>query len=486
MKKLSLVLFASFLLSFTSDKNKSTYQIPISAFSVTAGDIDLDGDNDIIVGHRTPWLDENPVVTILNNNNGDFTFADTIKDFYGYQENILLTDVNNNGYKDIIAFKVDFSTNTAERDIRVIYNNQGVYDSFKNFSLNKTDPFTDIEIGDINDDSFIDLALISNNGQFWGIIYNDGNGNFSNPQYFETIDAHPNSIKCGDINGDGRADIVLCQQSVEVFFSTEDGFENIQLEGNLSGKFDAEIVDFDLDGDLDVLTYGSWHYAYVNYHENIGDMQFKNPIEFIFDTENASARFSITDFDNNQHPDLIFEISDFNGYWIYYNNGGFQFTDSLFVNIPPANPKERSRNFQCADMDNNGYQDIICVKTVEEIAENNLEIKYNDGEGSFVENPISSTNEISPDFKQLNASPNPFQNNIIFDFYLESTSSILFQIFDLKGNIIFELNNQYPTGLNTILWDGKKHSGLNCESGIYIAKITINNKIQNQIKIIKF
>jgi hypothetical protein len=484
MKKLSLVLFASFILSFTSDKNKSTYQIPISAFSVTAGDIDLDGDNDIIVGHRTPWLDENPVVTILNNNNGDFTFADTIKDFYGYQENILLTDVNNNGYKDIIAFKVDFSTNTAERDIRVIYNNQGVYDSFKNFSLNKTDPFTDIEIGDINDDSFIDLALISNNGQFWGIIYNDGYGNFSNPQYFETIDAHPNSIKCGDINGDGRADIVLCQQSVEVFFSTEDGFENIQLEGNLSGKFDSEIVDFDLDGDLDVLTYGSWHYAYVNYHENIGDMQFKNPIEFIFDTENASARFSITDFDNNQHPDLIFEISDFNGYWIYYNNGGFQFTDSLFVNIPPANPKERSRNFQCADMDGNGYQDIICVKTVDKIAPDNLEIKYNNGEGDFVDNPISNVNDINILNSSISAYPNPFQKKTTIQFELNTSSLITISITNINGQIVYQQHRKYTVGKQQFIWDGKNTKGYRCNPGTYIANISIDNKTQNQIKII--
>ncbi|GEM_PF-6918655 len=31
----------------------------------------------------------------------------------------------------------------------------------------------------------------------------------------------------------------------------------------------------------------------------------------------------------------------------------------------------------------------------------------------------------------------------------------------------------------------KKHSGLTCESGIYIAKITINNKTSHYLKMIK-
>ncbi|OQX72167.1 MAG: hypothetical protein B6D61_14870 [Bacteroidetes bacterium 4484_249] len=52
MKKLTLIISALTLLAFTTGDPKSEYIMLPLAYSVYADDIDLDGDNDIVVGFR--------------------------------------------------------------------------------------------------------------------------------------------------------------------------------------------------------------------------------------------------------------------------------------------------------------------------------------------------------------------------------------------------------------------------------------------------
>jgi hypothetical protein len=43
------------------------YTIPRAAYSVYSEDLDLDGDKDIVVGHKTAWGHYNPTISILKN-----------------------------------------------------------------------------------------------------------------------------------------------------------------------------------------------------------------------------------------------------------------------------------------------------------------------------------------------------------------------------------------------------------------------------------
>jgi hypothetical protein len=116
-----IILITFLLLAFTKSDNKSQYNIPISAWSVTVNDIDLDGDNDIVVGHKTAWQDSNPTITLLKNtNNGIFEIFDTTNVYCGYQENILTADINSDNYPDIISFRSDFTSGIVNRYIRCL------------------------------------------------------------------------------------------------------------------------------------------------------------------------------------------------------------------------------------------------------------------------------------------------------------------------------------------------------------------------------
>ena len=67
------------------------------------------------------------------------------------------------------------------------------------------------------------MLFAHNNDYLWGIIYNDGTGNFSEPEYYD-LDYPPLDIACADFNDDGRDDVVIPDYIIEVYFSTENGF----------------------------------------------------------------------------------------------------------------------------------------------------------------------------------------------------------------------------------------------------------------------
>ncbi|MCF8307552.1 MAG: VCBS repeat-containing protein, partial [Bacteroidales bacterium] len=214
MKKLILLLTVLTILAFKTGDNRSNYNIPRAAYSVTAGDIDHDGDQDIVVGHKTAWEDSNPTISVLeNNDNGYFNIDDTSMVFCGYQENIQLININNDTLPDIVSFHSDFTSGDAERYIRIIYNEEGDFNSYNDYSLNTNETFNSMNYGDINGNSFNDIVVVSGNGQFWGVLYNDGTGGFSAPEYHEIEDSYPSDITCGDVDGNGRDDVVVCAQT---------------------------------------------------------------------------------------------------------------------------------------------------------------------------------------------------------------------------------------------------------------------------------
>lgn len=285
--------------------SRSNYKIPRAAESVTVADIDLDGDNDIVVGHdynsQTHW---SGVSYLLNNGNGTFYLNDSIY-LYSWQTNIYAVNTNSDLYPEIIARHFENET----QYMAVLENFQVNYDT-NLYSI----PYgiSGDNIGDINGDGYIDIIIYSSNDQFWGIMYNDGQGNFSQPEYHYVTNYFPSSVICGDLNGDNRDDIVVSGQSTEVYFSFPDGFQSLILETD--GSMNISIIDFDLDGDNDILT--SVGIPIVNFtslkiHENQGNENFYS--HEVLNFQPNCYKFSVTDFNNDSLADILFQLADHSG-----------------------------------------------------------------------------------------------------------------------------------------------------------------------------
>ncbi len=479
MKKTLIIITCLILLSFSTGDYRSEYNVPLLAWSVTAGDIDLDGDNDIVVGHnystKTHW---SGVSILLNDNNGYFELYDSIY-LYAGQSNVLLENLNILPNKEIIANYIDSLSGIK---FLAIINDFDPTDIIY-FTVNTEEAINYKTTGDINGDGEPDIVIASNKGQYWGVLYNDGTGNFSNPQYNQ-VSFDPNDVAVNDLNNDGRDDIVVCGQKTEIFFSYPDGFQEMDIESEYF-FIKVYIVDFNEDGLKDIIGFDDIFgtYTQITIFKNIDGTNFERlPYEL---KQPGAHVYFITDFNNDTLPDILLQLANFSGYKIYYNKGNFQLGDSLFVPIPFYG--EGWRNCYCADMDGNGYQDIITIRASNAQLPANLDIRFNNGEGDFVENPLSSIeNYSSPIDKTFSCYPNPFQNRTTFEFKTEKNEMAELYIYNLQGRLITCLTKSVKKGgqINYLKWDGLDTGGKPCKPGPYLAYLKVNGKIKKTVKLI--
>jgi hypothetical protein len=476
--RLFLLIFLSLICIFAITDSRSVYIIPYWGESVFITDLDLDGSNDIITGHIGDCGGSNKTISILHNDGfGTFELTDSSKSFCGYQWNIFAVDVNNDAYPDIVALHGDNSTGTPQVFIRVYYNSGGTFpnSNYIDFNLNASNTINYFSHGDVNGDGFVDIVFISSYGNFWGVIYNDSTGHFTDPEYHSIQSIYPLWIECADLNNDGRDDVVVGGQLTEVFLSYPTGYQPIYFS---QGSEEVKIVDFDGDGYKDIITSSVvpvyWITKVVIFKNN-GDNTFTQMPYYYFNY--PANYFFLADFNNDGLPDVLFQLEDNLGDYIYYNGGNFQFADSLFVSIPCSS----GIHGWCADMDNNGFIDIATIYG------NNLNIMFNDGNGHFVPDPIVGINtKLSHPTSVFTVYPNPFQYETFFNLNLPNPAFVELSVFDLQGNLIASpISRQMEKGLHQIKWQGIDQNH-HFEKSVYVAGLKINRKYIKVIKLIEF
>jgi hypothetical protein len=170
------------------------------------GDIDGDGIPDFaatvatpnaVTGYVAVWLSSDPNMTPQLYRVGVNPSSLVAADFNG--DSIVDLAVANTG------------TNAAPGSVSVLYGNgDGTFQSAVNFAAG-TDP-TNLAVGDFNGDGLPDLAVTNplpttvRGGV--AILYNDGQGGFSRPEFFL---AHigPTGLAVGDFNNDGLDDLIV-------------------------------------------------------------------------------------------------------------------------------------------------------------------------------------------------------------------------------------------------------------------------------------
>jgi len=476
MKKSLLIIACILLLAFTTGDNRSEYNVPLGAISVCAGDLNLDGDMDIVCGHNYNWQTEWSGISILENNGEGYFTLDSFY-LYGNHWDVLINTINNNDELDLVTQFED----EKQYKIGIIFD---VIESQTNIQTHSLDYYPDyISIGDVSGNGSNDIIIANNDDFLWGIIYNDGTGNFSEPEYYD-LSFHPIDISCGDLNNDGREDVVISGK-IEVFFSYQTGFQSVFL--NVANN-DVEITDFDNDGDLDIVgskdLYPS-NYTRFNMIENIGNNTFIIHDYLVF-SPICSFQFVVSDFNNDSLPDVLFHNMIDTDLIIFYNLGDFQLSDPQF--IPLVNYGESYRKSYCADFDGNGFNDIATIRYLHATLPANLNVFFNDGKGNFVENPVGINETPGPQqqTQSLLCYPNPFSENLNFEFSIIKQNSIKLSVYDINGKHMKSIiNKTYSPGKYKLKWNGRCKNGKEVKAGIYFVSLTANEKIIQSIKLIK-
>ncbi|MBL7149516.1 MAG: VCBS repeat-containing protein, partial [Candidatus Cloacimonetes bacterium] len=142
-------------------------------------------------------------------------------------------------------------------------------------------------------------------------------------------------------------------------------------------------MDYDGDNDIVGLTQ-IFDIIGLSIYENVEENNFYEHEQTFYEIFTSS--FVISDLDNDDFPDIVCpDLSPDGGIYIIYNEGDFNLSEQQYFYV--ANYGEPIRKSFCADLDGNGFNDIITIRYSHNILPSNLNILFNDGNGNFVENP---------------------------------------------------------------------------------------------------
>jgi hypothetical protein len=362
-----------------SAANKDTLFVPIEQFEaitphlkkpISTTLVKIDQENSLV--YLGESKDKIGAITILNK---DFEVINSI--------NLPTPPTDINFTKDSLALTLAGSLRLAPSGNRFgelvyIFRTPGEqeYSFFTKFYEKLNRPVETV-FEDINGNGYQDM-LIAEFGYYTGSLTLYENGGGKKQLYKKTILKNaPGAIKSyvRDMNMDGHKDIITLfaqgDEGISIFYNNgEGGFKEERiLRFNPSyGSVYFELVDFNNDGFTDILycngDNGDYPPVLKNYHglrifENDGNNNFENVYFFPMDGAN---KCSAEDFDRDGDLDII-AISFFPDVQatqrrdvVYLkNNGKYSFSPQYL----PQQTAARWLTFDIADLDGNGYKDII-------------------------------------------------------------------------------------------------------------------------------
>lgn len=82
-------------------------------------------------------------------------------------------------------------------------------------------------------------------------------------------------------------------------------------------------------------------------------------------------------------------------------------------------------------------------------------------------------------------SPNPFSHSVMCSFVLNEASSVTLSVYDMRGQRVATLmQGSYGEGFYEAAWNGIAHTGKTAPDGIYIIRLTVNDKMIANEKVV--
>jgi hypothetical protein len=93
---------------------------------------------------------------------------------------------------------------------------------------------------------------------------------------------------------------------------------------------------------------------------------------------------------------------------------------------------------------------------------------------------IASPVSVASDYVQPVVSPNPFRDELVFEYYVRSKDPVRIDIFNYSGQVVETLfDRQHPGGSNSLRWQS------DLPAGIYFYRIWIDNTVVKAGKVVK-
>ena len=210
--------------------------------------------------------------------------------------------------------------------------------------------------GDLRSDLVVDTRI--GDGVFW--FKGLGGGNFAPVANVQASLFSLEGVDAADLNGDGRMDIIISSSSGPRWLrQTTTGFATPAVIANVSGSPENQItkaLDFDLDGDIDVVTAIAGTNSVI-FSRNNGAGTFASPVSL--GTFKRPYALAAADLDSDGLPDVVTgsrDSSDLRVVWLKnLGNGTFSSAKVLDANFRGLN------SVTIADLDRDGDPDIAAA-----------------------------------------------------------------------------------------------------------------------------
>ncbi|HDT12330.1 MAG TPA: T9SS type A sorting domain-containing protein [Candidatus Marinimicrobia bacterium] len=432
-------------------------------------DLDGDGDLDIAVGKDGSGLVYYKNIGTVENGNwqADASVFSGIA-YDTYFNSPAIVDLNGDGKQDLIygsgSGPLNYFRNSGTVHSPAWTRNTSVFGGVLDVG-GASSPF----FYDYDGDGDLDMFSGSNLGD---IKYYENTGTIHAPTWKEKSSSFTSlkhsiysSVTIGDVNNDSLPDAIVGDLSGNLYLHMNTGTGFTLVSDALShialgGWSVPRLVDFDEDGDLDIVAGNETGNLF--YFENQGTPENPDWVEIpdYFNSIDVGWNCvpTIADFTGNGRMDVLTGTMWRELKFFTFQDDHWAEDTTYFSGIPSGQNTAPA----LVDLDGDGDYDLVlgCYEGTFSYFENR----------SVVSN-IHEEEVTIPDFSVYNY-PNPFNATTTIEFSLPISSTVLVKIVDLKGREIRSWSlSQMNMGVHTLHWDGCMNNGAHAGSGMYIYHI---------------
>lgn len=392
---------------------------------VVAGDVDQDGDLDLIVGEFATTH------VCLNDGTGIFTTQSTPVSAAREPSDLRLADFNGDGYLDLLS---------SGSDTNGVWLSLGTgRGTFLNRTLLFYTTFTaQLAIGDFNADGYLDVMAVEPLGTLAELSFLPGSANgLSAIAYTTLLSAEARDLGAADMDGDGDLDLVAVRDAtVGVYLNDGSGrFTAGAVSTINTGSAELTIGDFTGDGYADVVcSSGQGTNVSLVAGTGTGGLGTMQSIS----VQSRTYKVNSGDMDGDADLDLII-TNDRGITQILLNSGRGQFAPAkaTLIGFEPFSMAA------AADLNGDGALDIYTGNEVSNPAmPHGIDVFFN------TLTPITATtNGIK--LAVIEAFPNPAhqQTTLVLP---AGTQPVHLEIHDLMGRLVQSLSAQQPNNINQL------------------------------------